>query len=691
MDTLDLTRPELYINRELSLLEFNRRVLQQAKDDTVPLLERLRYLCISSTNLDEFFEIRVAGLKQKVSLGTTQTTADGHTPQEALNKIRETVAVLVSEQYRILNDELIPLLDKENLRFIRRGDWTPEQENWLRDYFEDLLLPVLSPLGLDPAHPFPRILNKALGFIVSLKGKDAFGRNSGMAVVHAPRSLPRLIQLPKELAGVGPHDFVFLSSVIHAFVDDLFHGMKVTGCYQFRVTRNSELFVDEEEIDDLLRAMEGELESRRHGEVVRLEIADDCPDEMSAYLLKTFRLTDESLYRVNGPVNLNRLLAVCDLDERPDLRFPPFNPNMPNILNSNPDLFKLIKRQDLLLHHPFESFFPFIDFLKQAATDPQVLAIKQTLYRTGPDSAVVDALVQAARGGKEVTVVIELRARFDEADNIALANRLQGAGAHVVYGVVGFKTHSKMALVVRREAKGLRYYVHLSTGNYHPKTTRFYTDYGLFTADQEIGEDVHKVFMQLTSLGKVTKLSKLLQSPFTLHDAILSKIERETENARLGKPARIIAKMNSLVEIRVIRALYEASIAGVKIDLIVRGTCRLRPGVQGVSENIQVRSIIGRFLEHTRVFYFENDGDIDLYCASADWMDRNFFRRVELAFPILTKQLKARIIKELEYYLADNTQAWILLSDGSYIRSQPTDGEEPFSAQQTLLTELATT
>jgi polyphosphate kinase len=687
VDTVDLKQPERYLNRELSLLEFNRRVLEQAKDEKTPLLERLRFLCISSTNLDEFFEIRVAGLKQKAELGSVQAGPDNMSATEILKAIHSQAQALVDEQYRVLNEVLFPTFAEHGIRFVRRSDWTPAQEQWLRRYFEDDLLPVLSPLGLDPAHPFPRLLNKSLNFIVALKGKDAFGRNSGVAVVQAPRSLPRLIPLPKE-AGGGPHDFVFLSSVIHAHMEDLFPGMKVLGSWQFRVTRNSELFVDEEEVDDLLRALEGELASRRYGAVVRLELANDCPDEIRQFLEKTIHLGPEDVYLANGPVNLNRLAAVADLVDRPELKYPAFTPGLPAPLAGSTDVFEMIAEQDLLLHHPFESFLPVIDFLRQAASDPRVVAIKQTLYRTGPDSAVVDALVDAANKGKEVTVVIELRARFDEAANIALATRLQEAGAHVVYGVVGYKTHAKAIMVVRREGRQLRRYVHLGTGNYHPRTARLYTDYGLFTADRLIGEDVHQIFLQLTSLGRVSKLHKLWQSPFTLHENLLQRIEKEAEAAARGKPARIIAKMNSLVEPQIIQALYKASQAGVKIDLIVRGMCCLRPGVPQVSENVHVRSIVGRFLEHTRVYCFENEGEPEIYCASADWMERNFFRRVELCFPITEKKHKERLLEDLALYLSDNVQAWELQSDGSYRRLSP-DGNPPCNAQQAMLARLS--
>ncbi|MFZ5621400.1 MAG: polyphosphate kinase 1 [Pseudomonadota bacterium] len=690
MDSIDLSQPGLYINREISLLAFNKRVLEQARDTSAPLLERLKFLCISSTNLDEFFEIRVAGLKEKLASGTVLPAGpDNLSPQEALAQISAEAHRLVAEQYRILNDELFPALAAERIRFMRRTEWTPKQAQWVHRFFTHELLPVLSPLGLDPAHPFPRILNKSLNFIVSLEGKDAFGRSSRVAVVQAPRSLPRLIQVPHSYSR-GPHEFVFLSSIIHAHVGDLFPGMKVTGCYQFRVTRNSDLFVDEEEIEDLLRAVEGELLSRRYGDAVRLEVADNCSEAMTDYLLRQFKLGTEDLYQVNGPVNLNRLLAIYDLVDRADLKYPPFTPSRPARLGPDVNLFETIQARDLLLHHPFESFVPVVDFLRQAAADTDVLAIKQTLYRTGADSAVVNALVDAARAGKEVTVVVELRARFDEEDNIKLATRLQEAGAHVVYGVVGHKTHAKMVLVTRREGRRLRHYVHLGTGNYHARTARLYTDYGLFTCDKAIGEDVHRVFQLLTSLGRGKKLKKIVPAPFNLHKELLRLIEREADNARAGKPARIIAKMNALLEPQIIRTLYQASQAGVKIDLIVRGICCLRPGVPGVSDNIQVRSIVDRFLEHTRVFYFHNEGDYDLYLSSADWMGRNFFQRVEVCFPIEDQSLRNRILKEgLELYLADNTQAWILNKDGEYRRAKPASNQKPRSAQATLLEQRA--
>lgn len=687
--TIDLKKPELYTNRLISLLEFNRRVLEQAKDTEVPLLERLKFLCILSTNMDEFFEIRLSGVKQKAELGSVQTDIDGRSPQEVLRATGTLAQEIVHEQYKVLNEQVILALAEQSIHFVRRSHWSKEQRDWLRNYFEEQLLPVLSPLGLDPAHPFPKVLNKSLNFILSLEGKDAFGRNSGFAIVQAPRALPRVIQLPREeIAAGGPHDFVFLSSVIHAFVNDLFPGMTVRDCYQFRVTRNSDLFIHEEEVDDLMRALEGELPQRRYGQAVRLEVAADCPDDMADFLLDEFELSRDDLYQVDGPVNLNRLMAVYDLVDRNDLKYPSFTPALPTTLSSGADLFKAMRKQDILLHHPFQSFLPVIELVRQAAEDPNVLAIKQTLYRTGPDSAIVENLVRAAEAGKEVTVIIELLARFDERENMLLANRLQEAGAHVVYGVVGYKTHCKMLLVVRREGGRLRNYVHLGTGNYHSRTARLYTDYGLLTAEKQMTEDVRRIFLQLTSLGRFKDLKRLLQAPFTLHEAIIARLNREAEFAAAGKPGRVIAKVNALTEPRTIQALYRASQAGVEIDIIVRGICVLRPGIHGISENIRVRSIVGRFLEHTRVFYFGNAGSPELYCSSADWMDRNFFRRVESAFPILGTQARQRIIDDLSCYLRDNRQAWLLRSDGSYERAQPHNDEEPYSAQISLLEKL---
>ena len=678
---------DLFFNRELSLLAFHKRVLLQAEDEAVPLLDRLRFLCISSTNLDEFFEVRVAGLLQKCEWGITEADSDLMTAREVLDRVNIEAHKLVDAQYSMLNDVLIPKLAKNKIRFVRRSSWNPKQASWIKRYFNSKLLPLISPLGLDPAHPFPRIQNKSLNFIVSLEGKDAFGRNSGTAIVQAPRSLPRIIKLPNEYSR-GPHDYVFLSSIIHTYVGDLFPGMKPTGCYQFRVTRNSELFVDDEEIDDLLRALQGQLPARRFADAVRLEVADNCTPDMASFLLEKFGLHEDHLYQVNGPVNLNRLLAIYDLVNRPELKYPAFKQGIPRRL-SHGDVFESIRRNDILLYHPYESFAPVLALVQQAARDPKVLAIKQTVYRTGHESAITKALIEAAKAGKEVTVVVELRARFDEEANIAVATQLQDVGVHVVYGVVGYKTHAKMLMIVRREGRILRRYVHLGTGNYHAGTSHVYSDFGLLTCDKEIGEDVHKVFQQLTGLGKATRLKKLLQSPFTLHKTLLQLIAREADIARQGKPARIIAKMNAITEKEIIRALYEASQAGVKVELIIRGICNLRPGISGVSENIQVRSIVGRFLEHTRIVFFNNDGDNEIYCGSADWMERNLFSRVEVCFPVLDPLLREKVLKEgLLPYLSDNTQSWQLQSDGSYKRNKPGNAR-PRIAQNILLEKLS--
>lgn len=668
---VDLKNTDYYLNRELSLLEFNRRVLAQSSDKNIPVLERLFFLCIACSNMDEFFEIRVAGLKQQVSFGSSQRGPDGLSSSEQLSRISEVAHDLVREQYRVFNENMLPQLSKEGINFLLSAEWNAKQSDWIKGYFNRELLPVLSPVSLDPAHPFPQVLNKSLNFIISLEGKDAFGRNSGIAVVQAPRALPRLIQLPQSCA-THDYDFVFLSSIIYRHASDLFPGMKVTGCYQFRVTRNADLTVQEEEARDLLEAIEGQLGTRRFASAVRLEVQVDCPREIIEFLLQKFNLQHNDVYQVDGPVNLNRMMAIQKMVQRPNLKFPPFTPALNNRFSKQPDMFEVIKKGDVLLHHPFQSFTTVVDFIRHAAKDPDVLVIKQTLYRTGDDSSVVNALIEAAHEGKEVTVVIELRARFDEEENIELATELQEAGVHVSYGVVGHKTHAKMLLVVRREGRQLKRYVHLGTGNYHAGTARLYTDYGLITSDTALTEDVLRVFQQLTAMGKPGKLKKILQAPFTLHKSMLEMINNEAENARKGKPARIIAKMNALVEPTIIEALYNASQAGVRIDLIVRGICCLKPGIKGISDNINVRSIVGRFLEHTRIYYFLNNGVENLYLSSADWMDRNFFRRVETCFPIEEKRMKKKVLKEgIMNYLADNTQSWILQSDGRYKKSSP--------------------
>jgi len=678
---------EHFLNREISLLAFNRRVLAQAADRNVPLLERLRFLCIVSSNLDEFFEIRVAGIKEQIKLRSHTTGPDHLGAQAVFRRVTREAHEIIREQYALLNEEILPTLRREGIVFYKRSEWNEAQQAWIHEFFRREVMPVLTPIGLDPAHPFPRVLNKSLNFAVELEGKDAFGRSSGAAIVQAPRALPRVIQLPPEIAGAD-HGFVFLSSILHRHVGELFTGMHVLGCYQFRVTRNSDLFVDEEEVKNLRTALQGELPQRHFGDGVRLEVAESCSEVMADFLLQQFGLGREDLYQVPGIVNLVRLISVPDRVNRPDLKFTSFQPGLPKQLSGRYDLFDVVRRSDVLLHHPYQSFTPVIEFLKQAADDPQVVAIKMTVYRTGTDSVLMEHLLRAAQKGKEVTVVVELMARFDEEANLSIAARLEEAGAHVVYGVFGYKTHAKMMLVLRREEQGYRRYVHLGTGNYHPRTTRFYTDFGLLTCNDEIADDVNEVFKQLTGLGKASALKHLWQAPFTLHSNMLEAIRAETEIARAGRKAQIIAKMNSLLEPEIIEALYAASQAGVQVDLIVRGVCCLRPGVPGLSDNIRVRSVIGRFLEHHRIFHFHADGAEKLYLASADWMERNFFRRIEVAFPVLDPKLKRRVIKEgLKGYLADNCQAWDMDGDGCY-RIRPSRRVRT-CAQELLLGELA--
>jgi polyphosphate kinase len=676
------------LSRELGLIEFNRRVLAQAEDTRLPLLERLKFLCIVSSNLDEFFEVRVAWLKEVNNHTPERILADGSTAEDTLVKVCESARLLIQEQYRVMREVIFPALREHNILFLRRTEWNPEQQEWVKEFFFRELMPILTPIGLDPSHPFPRVLNKSLNFAVELEGRDAFGRQSGIAIVQAPRILPRVIKLPREICGGHRHTFVFLSSILHAHAHELFLGMTVKGCYQFRVTRNSELNLEEEEMKNLRTALQGELRHRQFGDAVRLEIADTCPAHMAEFMQTQFGLDARDMFRVDGPVNLVRLMQLPDLVDRPDLKFAPFTPSLPPMLEKKIGLFEAISKGDILLHHPYQSFQPVIDMLNLAATDPQVVAIKMTVYRTGTDSVLMDSLIMAARAGKQVTVVLELMARFDEEANISWAKQLEDAGAHVVYGVFGYKVHAKMLMVVRREERGLKRYLHLGTGNYHPRTARMYTDFGLLSCNEKMASDVNDIFVQLTGLGRASKLFLLHQSPFTLHSMVLEAIERESQHAAAGQPAQIIAKMNALLEPQVISALYRASQAGVKIQLIVRGVCALRPGVPGLSENITVRSIVGRFLEHPRIYYFFNNREEDVFIASADWMGRNFFRRIETCVPILDPKIKRRLIKEgLRICLEDNVNAWEMQADGSY-RHKVARGRQR-CAQETLLEEYA--
>jgi len=678
------------LDREQSFLAFNERVLVMAERTAVPLAERLRYICIVSSNLDEFFEIRVAELLDEMREGAGIGPA---APQwEAFVALSARAHAMVERQYALYNGTIMPALGRAGVVVINHAERSPAQRAWVRDYFNREVRPLLSPIGLDPSHPFPQVMNKALNFVVQLEGKDALGRVGAIAIVKIPRSLPRVIPLPARLSG-RRQAFVLLSSVIRAHLGEVFPGRGIPGFSQFRVTRDSDLWVDEGEVKNLRHALRLELTQRNFGNAVRLEVLRTCPAPLESLLREQFTLPQAAVYRVDGPVNLVRLNQLVDHLVRPEYRWPAFVPAWPRGLPQGADLFETIRNGDVLLHHPFESFEPVIEFLRQAAADSRVAAIRMTLYRTGTASVIVDLLAEAARRGKEVTVVVELKARFDEEANINLAERLEALGAQVVYGVVGLKTHSKLLLVLRREesrgrARIVRY-AHLGTGNYHPGTTKLYTDFGMLTAQADICSDVEKVFMHLTSLTKVERLRHLWLAPFTLHRRLLAAIANEVRLARTRKGGRIIAKMNALVDEATINALYEASQAGVRIDLIVRGACALRPGVKGMSENIRVRSVIGRFLEHHRIYYFQNGGAHDVILASADWMGRNLFRRVEVGWPVLEERLKRRVIAEgLQAYLDDTADAWTLDAEGTYHPPRPR--ALGFSAQRSLLAALVT-
>lgn len=656
--------PEHFLNRELSWLEFNQRVLDEALDASNPLLERLKFFCIVSSNLDEFFEVRVAGLKQQIESDVVERSPDGRTATETFQDVVRRVRRLVKQQYTCWRREILPALAGNGIRILSLRELRPSDHEWLEAYYRNQVRPVLTPLAIDPAHPFPQLLNKSLNIIVELVKQEAGKAVSHLAVVQVPRVLPHLVRLPRSGSEMA---FIHLGRLIGFYLGDLFPGTTIRGFWHFRVTRNSELYIDEEEIANLLKAVEQELHNRRKGDAVRLEIDDDCPFEIRSALLRTLKLAEDDLYLIDGPLSPSSLMTIYQGDHSPELRDPPFVAPVARALRGQDDLFAAIRKGDILLHHPFENFSTVVEFIEQAAEDPDVLAIKQTLYRTGGDPRVIGALMNAVRKGKQVTVIVELRARFDEANNIEWSRRLEEAGVHVVYGLVGYKIHAKVSLIVRREGHLIRRYVHLSTGNYNPTTARLYTDIGLLTCREDFGEDATTLFNLLTGICQFQPMRKLLIAPFDLHDRILRLIQRETDNARQGLPARIIAKMNSLVDEQAIEALYAASQAGVKIDLIVRGICCLRPGLKGLSENITVRSIVDRFLEHSRVLYFENACQPEVYVASADWMPRNFFRRIETVFPIEDGNLRHRLIKEvLELTLADNVKAHLLQKDGAY-------------------------
>ncbi|MDA1275530.1 MAG: polyphosphate kinase 1 [Verrucomicrobia bacterium] len=679
--------PEHFINRELSWLEFNQRVLDEALDRGNPLLERVKFFCIVSSNLDEFFEVRVAGLKQKIESEVVGRTVDGLTATETFRAVTHRIRQLVEQQYACWRNDLVPALAENGIRLLGCRELDPNDLEWVRQHYNSQVRPVLTPLAIDPAHPFPQLLNKSLNVIVHLETKVSGEDRHRLAVVQVPRVLPRLVKLPRS---DSRQDYVYLGRIICHHLADLFSGMKILGHWMFRVTRNSELYIDVEEEVNLLKAVEKELHNRRKGDAVRLEVEIDCPVEIRQRLLATLELTEDDLYIIDGPLNPTRIMTIYEGDHSPEIRDVPFSASVTSVLREKKDLFAAIRENDILLHHPFESFRTVIDFLEQASEDPNVLAIKQTLYRTGGDPRIVGALMNAVRNGKQVTAVVELKARFDEANNILWSRRLEEAGVHVVYGLVGYKIHCKMTLAVRRDPDAIRRYLHLSTGNYNPSTARLYTDIGLLTCREEMGEDSTNLFNLLTGLCQFQGMRQFLVAPFELHSRMLVFIQRETANATEGLPARIIAKMNALVDQQIIEALYRASQAGVKIDLIVRGICCLRPGIKGVSENISVRSIVDRFLEHSRIFYFENACQPQVYVGSADWMPRNFFGRIEVVFPILDGNLRERITSELlSISLADTERARILQRDGKYERATKKRGGVSHRSQTEFM-ELAT-
>jgi len=661
-----LDNPAYYLNREFTALEFNERVLQLAEDPNTPLLEKVRFVCICSNNLDEFFEIRVAGLKEMFSIAPQKTGSDGLRFDETFYKLSILTHKLIERIYNFYNNKLLPELRKENIYFYEKSDWCEEINLWVRNYFKNEILPIISPIALDLAHPFPQLFNKSLNFIISLEGKDAFDRNINYAVVHAPRILPRMILLPKELTG-DKDVFIYLSSIIKAHISSLFPGMEIKGCYAFRITRNSDLYFNDEGADDLAEAIQRELSSRHYGHVVRLEIDSDCPKEITEFLLNKYHLSFDDLYYCHGPVNLQRLMSIIKQVKKPKFEYPAFTPSFVVPLKQQKLLLNLLDEQDILIHHPYESYETVIDFVKQAAIDPNVLAIKQTLYRTHINSAMVKALLEASRRGKEVTAIIELRARFDEESNLKLATQLHEAGVLVLYGIMGYKTHAKMTLVVRRVLGKLKPYVHLGTGNYHEETSKHYTDFSLLTSHPEITADIQSIFQQLTGLGKMLKLKQIYHSPFTLQKRLLELIELCAKAASQKKDAKIFIKVNGLTDQKIIEALYKASQQGANILLFIRGACCLKPNIPNVSDNIKVVSIVGRFLEHHRIYYFKHDDEENYYCASADLMERNLYARVEIMFPILSEDCKKRINEEiLRNYSKDNTNTWELQKDGSY-------------------------
>jgi len=676
----NFSAPENFINRELSWIEFNRRVLEEAQDPTQPLIERVKFLTIVSSNFDEFFEIRVAGIKQQIESETSDVGPDGLTPTETFNAIQRLAHEMVATQYALWREELTPLLAKNGIRVHDVAQLTGKRAAWARRYFQEEVFPMLTPLAVDASHPFPQLLNKSHNLLVRARAEK--GGERLLAIVQVPRVIQRLILMPRVKSDDEPWDFIYLAALIKQNIADLFPGLILDGVHAFRVTRNSDLYIDDEEADNLLRSIEQELRRSSRGNAVRLEVEADCPKDFRELLLEFFNLTEPDLYMLDGPLTMTHLAPLVTNDAFAKLKDRVFQPARDPALPPHANIFEVMRQQDVLLHHPYESFDPIVELIENAAQDPQVLALKITLYRTSGDSPIVAALIEAANAGKQVTALVELRARFDEAANIQWARRLEEAGAHVVYGVVGLKTHCKALLIVRRDTDRLRHYVHLGTGNYHPRTARTYTDFSLLTTNPKITEEVAIVFNTLTGLASYPGMEKLLVAPFDLNKRLIGFIERERDHALAGRDARMIVKLNSLVDQEIIEKLYEASCAGVKIDLIIRGICCLRPKVPGLSENIRVVSIVGRFLEHSRIYYFQNGGTPDLYLASADWMPRNFVRRVEIAFPIEDQTLRDEIVNEvLPRFVNDRVKARELQADETYVRLRGEEGQPASQAQ----------
>ena len=684
---MDKQKPYPYLNRELSWLAFNRRVLEQAEGKNYPLLERMKYLAFVGSNLDEFFEVRVAGLMQQIKSGLVECGPDGLEPKDQLNRIERIVKELIDDQYNCWYNKIVPKLEKEQIYFRDYCALTSKEKQWVKQYFEQQVFPILTPIAIEQAHPFPHLINKALYILTAIIDQKKSKNKSLMGIVTVPRILPRIVKINvprRDSAQV----YIALSDIIKNFIKDLFPGYRTRCAAPFRITRNSELYIDEEEVTNLLSKIEDELINREKGAVVRLEIAPGADLALQKELLEALKLEPQSVYTIKGPINFARLMSAYDLIDRPDLKFKPYTPYINPKLEQQENLFNNIRNNDYLLHHPYDSFQPFVDFITLASKDPHVLSIKQTLYRTSGDSLIVQALKDASISGKQVTVLIELKARFDEANNIRWAKELEEVGVQVVYGLAGLKTHCKACLIIRREGNRMRFYTHLGTGNYNTNTAKLYADLSLITSRKTITSDVANLFNSLTGLNPNPEFSKLLVAPFNLQPSIVRFIQTEIKNAQAGKPARIVIKANSLIDKKTIDYLYKASQAGVTIDLIIRGTCALVPKVKGISDNITVRSILGRYLEHSRIYYFENSlkKSPRVYVGSADWMPRNFYRRIEVMFPIEDQEIRAKIFHILEIYMKDNMHTHYLNANGSYkVLKKPQKRSQLISSQNTFI------